>query len=226
MCYLSKAAIGLPQLFASFGMLRNMGKGTRWGCVLLAFGWVLLPACERAKPGGVSQAPANVTSKPKNVVPEGLPYRAHGGLPLGPSLLTDAPAPVVRPAVPPPSAVTAPVDSLNGDPRGLTRGDLNRVMSDAVKQMSSCFTAGTPNPKINLSFEAEPSGRTSLLRVKGAPSNAEPCIRNIIQEMRLPSFEGKAVPVEMPLVFQAVEYKRVNPDNKAQAPAPSLFVQP
>ena len=57
---------------------------------------------------------------------------------------------------------------------------------------------------LSLSFEAEPNGRTSMLRVKGAPPDSEYCIRKIMQETKLPAFEGKAVPIDLPLSFHQV----------------------
>lgn len=229
MGYPSKAEIGSPQgaSCVPFEMLRNPQKEQWRGWYLLAVSLFCFSACGKPKSDGLFPVTAPTLSKSKALPSEGVTHRARGGSPLGPAVLTDTPGTVARSAERPRSTVTPPVNTLNGDPQGLKRVDLDRGMFGAMQSMSACFTPGTPNPTMNLSFEAEPSGRTSLVRLQGAPADAEPCIRKIVQEMRLPSFEGKAVPVEMPLVFHEVKHKEEVRNAKPREPAtPALFVQP
>jgi hypothetical protein len=80
---------------------------------------------------------------------------------------------------------------------------------------------------VSVSFEADPSGRPSLVRVRGAPADAESCIRNVIQGVRFPSFEGHGVQVDLPLSFHRVATKQTQaaPQQPGQA-EPSLFLEP
>lgn len=193
----------------------------------MVLGLFIFSGCGKEKPIEVSNATAKVLPKLKQPASQGVPFRTQGEPRLGPELFIDQPTPGPRP--PAPIAVVTPtsVRTLNGDPLGLQPKDLDQAMAGAVQRMSTCFSPGTPDPQIHLSFEAEPTGKTSLLRIKGAPSDSEHCIRGIVQNMRLPSFSGKAVPVEMPLVFHSVEYKKQHPNPKAEpVRTPTLFVQP
>jgi hypothetical protein len=66
------------------------------------------------------------------------------------------------------------------------------------------------------------------VRIGGAPPNAEYCIRNIVQNIRFPSFEGKSVQVDLPLSFHRVvrpARSGIPAGQEAPAGAP-LFMQP
>jgi hypothetical protein len=82
---------------------------------------------------------------------------------------------------------------------------------------------------VSVSFEADPSGRPSLVRVGGAPPDAERCIRNVVQNIRFPSFDGKGVQVDLPLSFHRVARpEQQGSPSAAQQPPPGapLFLQP
>jgi hypothetical protein len=119
--------------------------------------------------------------------------------------------------------------TLNGDPNGITRETLNRSIQGAMGSLAACFAAMTEDPMVAVSFEADPNGRPSLVRVNGAPPDAERCLRNIVQNIRFPSFEGKGVQVDLPLSFHRVARPAQpgNPASGEQAPsAAPLFLQP
>jgi hypothetical protein len=81
---------------------------------------------------------------------------------------------------------------------------------------------------VSVSFEADPSGKPSLVRVGGAPQDAERCIRNVVQDIRFPSFEGKGVQVDLPLSFHRVAHPNQAPSPAAgqQPAAAPLFLEP
>jgi hypothetical protein len=94
--------------------------------------------------------------------------------------------------------------------------------------LAACFASLTQDPMVAVSFEADPSGRPSLLRVNGAPPDAEHCIRNVIQGLRFPAFQGKGVHVDLPLSFHRVGRPAQAPGAPGddQTGAPPLFLQP
>lgn len=159
----------------------------------------------------------------------GVAYRTTGGTPIAPVVVNDDdPAPAATPQVPGESH-GAPKATLNGDPNGITRETLNLSIQGAMGSLAACFSNLTQDPMVAVSFEADPSGRPSLLRVSGAPSDAEHCIRSVVQNIRFPAFEGKGVQVDLPLSFHRVgrPAQAANPAAEQQAPTqPSLFVQP
>ena len=122
--------------------------------------------------------------------------------------------------------------TLNGDPNGITRETLNRSIQGAMGALASCFTNITQDPMVAVSFEADPSGRPSLVRVNGAPPDAERCIRNVVQDMRFPSFEGKGVQIDLPLSFHrygaspGAAGEPVGRAEQAQAAGPPPFIEP
>ena len=109
--------------------------------------------------------------------------------------------------------------TLNGHPNGLSRTTLNTAIQGTMGSLASCFTPSAQSPMVAVSFEADPAGRASLVRVSGAPSDAERCIRNIIQGMRFSRFEGNGVHVDLPLTFHQVG--RSQPSIIENQPAPS-----
>ena len=142
-------------------------------------------------------------------------------------VIADDPAP----AAAAPSAVPGQAASgatLNGDANGITRESLNRAIQGAMGSLAACFTSITQDPMVAVSFEADPSGRPSLVRVNGAPPDAEHCIRNVVQGIRFPSFQGKGVQVDLPLSFHRSRPQQVaNPsEQQGQPAAPPLFLEP
>jgi hypothetical protein len=160
-----------------------------------------------------------------------IEFRTSGGTPIAPVVIADDPAPAVAQPVAGPQNI--PSSTLNGDPHGLTREVLNRALQGAVSSVASCFSPSSQDPMAAISFEADPSGRPSLVRVNGAPGDAERCIRNVVQNLRFPSFEGKGVPVDFPVTFHRVArtVQSGGPSGEEQAPSaaptgPPLFMQP
>jgi hypothetical protein len=103
-----------------------------------------------------------------------------------------------------PSGAPAGTGTLNGHPNGLTREALNSAVQGSMGQLAACFSPSAQNPMVSVSFEADPAGRPSLLRINGAPPEAERCVRNIVQGIRFPRFEGNGVHVDLPLTFHQV----------------------
>ena len=137
----------------------------------------------------------------------------------------------------PAAAVTRPVASagsgtLNGNPNGLTRETLNSAIQGTMASLVTCFSPSAQNPMVSVSFEADPAGRASLVRVNGAPPDAERCVRNIVQGMRLPRFEGNGVHVDLPLTFHQVGRNQPaavppSPSGEAKGPSgPPLYIEP
>jgi len=159
---------------------------------------------------------------------KGLAYRQEQGQAISPVVISDDPVPSEAQ----PGAATGQAGgrlTLNGDANGITRETLNRSIQAAMGSLAACFANLTQDPMVAVSFEADPSGRPSLVRVNGAPSDAERCIRNVVQGIRFPSFEGKGVQVDLPLSFHRVAAppQSGNPSGEQQAPAaPPLFMEP
>jgi hypothetical protein len=155
-------------------------------------------------------------------------YRNTPGEPIAPVVVADDPAPSVAALQPSAAAGQGPAVTLNGDPNGLTREVLNRSIQGAMGSLASCFSSLSQDPMVAVSFEADPSGRPSLLRVNGAPPDAERCIRNIVQGIRFPSFQGKGVQVDLPLSFHRVggPAKPSGQSGEQQPGAAPLFIQP
>jgi hypothetical protein len=73
-----------------------------------------------------------------------------------------------------------------------------------------------------LSFDAEPDGRASHIKVTGAPAEAEQCVSRTLARVKLPVFQGKSVPVQFPIsVFRAPP-----PAAQAQAQAAAAAAVP
>jgi hypothetical protein len=209
--------------------MRGISSKYRWlPGVMLA---VVLPACSKAKgppPVPVIQPVARVAKAPVREKVPGL--RTQGGTPIAPVVLgDDSPAPSATLALPAGGGGQSS-PSLNGNPRGLTRDSVNRSMGPVIGKIASCFNPGMGNPMVSLSFEAEPNGRASMLRVRGAPPESEYCIRKIMQETKFPAFEGKAVPIDLPLSFhqvgQAASPGAAQGAPSSATPSTPLFLDP
>jgi hypothetical protein len=155
-------------------------------------------------------------------------YRAEPGTPIAPSVIPDDPPPAALAALSASSEKAAVQRAtLNGDPNGITRESLNRSVQGAMGALAGCFASTTQDPTIAVSFEADPSGKPSLVRISGAPPDAEHCVREVVQNIRFPAFDGKAVPVDLPLSFHRVARPEQASQPAQAAPAgPSLFLQP
>ena len=135
------------------------------------------------------------------------------------------PAPI---AAVPPAAASGGSGTLNGNPNGLSREVLNSSIQGTMSSLATCFSPSAQNPMVSVSFEADPSGRASLVRVSGAPPDAERCVRNIVQNMSFPRFEGNGVHVDLPLTFHQVgRSQAASPSGESRGPSgPPLFVEP
>jgi len=155
-------------------------------------------------------------------------YRAEPGTPIAPSAIPDDPPPAALAALSASSEKAAVQRAtLNGDPNGITRESLNRSVQGAMGALAGCFASTTQDPTIAVSFEADPSGKPSLVRISGAPPDAEHCVREVVQNIRFPAFDGKAVPVDLPLSFHRVARpEQANQPEQAAPAGPSLFLQP
>jgi hypothetical protein len=159
--------------------------------------------------------------------PRNVAYRAEPGTPIAPSIIPDDSPPTAL-AAPSSSSGKAAVQTatLNGNANGITRETLNRSVQGAMGAMAACFTSMTQDPTVAVSFEADPSGKPSLVRISGAPPDAEHCVREVVQSIRFPAFDGKAVQVDLPLSFHRV-VRAEQANQPAQEPTgPSLFLQP
>lgn len=165
---------------------------------------------------------------PEKTQGEAVEYRSKPGEAIAPMVVADEPAPAAVVVPTSPGGARTP-QTLNGDPNGLTREALNQSIQGAMGSVAACFSSLTEDPMVAVSFEADPSGRPSLVRVNGAPANAERCIHNIVQGIRFPSFQGKGVKVDLPLSFHRVGGPAQAPARaveKQQQQAAPLFIQP
>jgi len=90
-------------------------------------------------------------------------------------------------------------DTLNGDPDGLTREDLDQAMKGVVPIVSNCFQAASAGQTVTLTFDVDPSGSVANAKVVGAPPGADSCAIAAVASIRVPEFKGKAVPVTLPV---------------------------
>ena len=172
--------------------------------------------------------PMPAMPKPEEAAPMRLgprKLRVLGSFDPGPAAMQDDPAPV---AVANPVAGSGGAGTLNGNPNGLSRDTLNVAIQGTLGSLAACFSPSAENPMVAVSFEADPSGRPSLVRVNGAPPDAERCVRNVVQNMRFPRFEGNEVHVDLPLTFHQVGRSQPGvPSGEAAGPAAvPLFLQP
>jgi hypothetical protein len=145
-----------------------------------------------------------------------LPAFGMGAPQVGEGPSEAEPVVAARPTVAPGAAGSG---TLNGHPNGLNRATLNAAIQGTMGALASCFTPSAQSPMVAVSFEADPAGRASLVRVSGAPPDAERCVRNIIQGMRFSRFEGNGVHVDLPLTFHQVG--RSQPSAPANQPPPA-----
>ncbi len=200
---------------------------------LLLLGGSVVPGCTkvREQPPASPVLPAEAPAPAPKPTPRRPPPPAFGG-----SLAGEA-APASPPAPAAPAPPVAPADTLNGDPKGPKREELSRALDGALPGLGRCFDGGGAAGSVGLAFEVEPSGRASGIKVTGASEAAERCVREAVGAVRLPTFEGKPVPVQFPLT---VHRSAAAPAATAPAPggpasrggaasgsgAPSVFVQP
>ena len=196
------------------------------GAVMLAAILCSLADCQESHgPPRLPSLPTLPASGSRKVSKD-LKYRSESGSPIAPVVVPDDPLPTqVQPVTATPSGSRS---TLNGDPNGITRDTLNRSIQGAMGAFAACFSSLTQDPMVSVSFEADPGGKPSLVRVGGAPPDAERCIRNVVQGIRFPSFEGKGVQVDLPLSFHRVARPNPagSPPGGQQPGAAPLFLEP
>ena len=197
------------------------------GAALIAAVLLSLAACKGSS--GPPSLPALATrpESGKKTAKNLVGYRTHSGSPIAPSVIPDDPAPTQALSVT--DKPTGQRATLNGDPNGITRDTLNRAVQGAMGAFAACFASLTEDPMVSVSFEADPTGKPSLVRVGGAPQDAEHCIRNVVQNIRFPSFEGKGVQVDLPLSFHRVARPAqpgASPGGQQPSQGAPLFLEP
>jgi hypothetical protein len=203
-----------------------MRVSDRWGAevvlgVVLA-SWLPLTACTKvveqpaAPPPPTRAAPAPKAAKAPAPRPAPAPWPSEA--PARKAAPTAAPAAAEKPAL--------PADTLNGDPRGLRRDDLGRALDGALGSLASCFPPGSASGGVSLSFDADPSGRARNVKVAGGGAAAESCVSEKVAALRLPAFEGKAVPVQFPLSIHSAPAAQPGAAKPAEATPPPTFIKP
>ena len=186
------------------------------------------PVKKMPRLGGFRRPAAPAQARPAAVRSGELEYRRESGQAIAPVVIADDPVGLAQPTLAP--GAGGPGGTLNGDPNGLTRESLNHAIQRAMGPLAACFTSITQDPMVAVSFEADPSGRPSLVRVNGAPADAEHCIRNIVQGIRFPGFQGKGVQVDLPLSFHRTPRPQQpgspSGEQQGQAAPPPLFMEP
>jgi hypothetical protein len=115
---------------------------------------------------------------------------------------------------------------LNGDPKGLKREEVSTALQKALPSLAPCLQ-GNGGANVGLSFEAAPEGRASNIKVSGASPEAERCVSNALAQVKLPSFEGKAVPLQFPLSVYQTPPPAAPPPPPAPPPAaPGAYTPP
>lgn len=209
-------------------MLRR-ALGVRMTVVHIVLMTVLATAtttCKRTASSPPLAAPPEVSAPAAAPAKKTVAYRTQSGTPIAPSVVPDDSPPAPLQVMP--EKVTAPRTTLNGNPKGIDRETLNRSIQRSMGALGNCFSSTTQDPTVAVSFEADPSGRPSLVRVSGAPPDAEYCVRNVVQAIRFPAFEGQGVHIDLPLSFHRVQSQaqtRNQPAPQGRV-APTLFLQP
>lgn len=87
--------------------------------------------------------------------------------------------------------------------------------------MQGCLGSSGP-ATMGLGFTAQNDGRAADVQVSGASTEDERCVSGAVGAMRLPAFEGKPVPVKLPLNVFRPHLPPPPVAQAAQAPAPSM----
>jgi hypothetical protein len=127
-----------------------------------------------------------------------------------------------------PDAARPAVETLNGDPNGLKREDLQKILDGAMPAFAACFDKAERSVNLALSFDAEAAGSVGNLKVSGGDPASDTCVKRVVTGLRLPTFSGPAVPVHFPLSIQAsVRKMPATPPPPAEPARPApVFVNP
>jgi hypothetical protein len=183
--------------------------------------------------GGLGAACTKVVEPPvldpQAPVPE--PVKKRKFAPPPPAWPAAKPAAPTPPPPPPPAAPA--VETLNGDPEGLKREDLQNRLDAAMDRFTACVDApGTT--RVALSFDAAPEGGAQNVKVSGGGAVADKCVAGVVAGLSLPKFSGKPVPVHFPIVVQrTVTQQPARPAAEEERRAsggpsgpPMIFVKP
>jgi hypothetical protein len=88
--------------------------------------------------------------------------------------------------------------------------------------MQGCLGSSGP-ATMGLDFTAQNDGRAADVQVSGASAEDERCVSGAVGAMRLPAFEGKPVPVKLPL---NVYRPQLPPPQQVAQPAPAPSAPP
>lgn len=94
--------------------------------------------------------------------------------------------------------LAAAAKSLNEDPEGLKRSDLQAALDAQMGALAKCFDHSDVT-SVGIYFEADPSGQARGVRVRGAPAETETCATSVIENLRFPAFKGNPVPIDFPI---------------------------
>lgn len=123
------------------------------------------------------------------------------------------------------AVLAAQAKSLNDHPEGLQRAQLQGALDAQMGNLARCFD-NVSVTQVGVYFEADPSGEARGIQVRGAPPAAQDCVTNLIRGLKIPKFEGHAIPVDFPLsISQRVETVTTRPQPGSEGP-PKAFVNP
>lgn len=114
----------------------------------------------------------------------------------------------------------------------LSREELQRTLDAALGSMAACFASASPTAGNGawVSFDADPAGRATHIKVKQTIAEVEKCITAVIAALKLPTFDGATVPIDYPVAIHrptrsAPATTAVNAHAAEPTPQP-IFVQP
>jgi hypothetical protein len=206
----------MAQAFSTaINRLRRAGSGAALALVVALSG-----ACTKVVEPPVLESPPPP--------PEPAKKRKVASAPAWPSSRPSTPTPT--PSAPGPEQPA--VETLNGDPEGLKREDLQNILDAAMDRFTACVDApGTT--RVALSFDADPSGSPQNVKVAGGGAPAEACVAGVVATLPLPKFSGKPVPVHFPITVQRTITQPAPraPDEQRRASGgpsgpPMIFVKP
>jgi hypothetical protein len=91
--------------------------------------------------------------------------------------------------------------TLNGDPKGLTPALYNGRVGSAEPLLRGCFESDPGSvSRVTARFKILPNGRVVGTEVGGgAGTRTASCVRQVVEGLRFPEFQGPAVQQELPL---------------------------
>ncbi len=103
---------------------------------------------------------------------------------------------------------------------------MQKVLNGTLPSLASCFAAGSGSGA-GLTFDADPSGHARNVKVTGVNAETERCVSSIVSGVRLPDFQGAAVPVQFPLSIYRPAAAPIAAPVAPPAPAAApVFIKP